>query len=86
MTYYTNDPINTLFDVTSTLGNVGLSTGIINGSLSTFPKMLLIFLMWLGRLEIIPILLTIQICFETFNQSVKLAKRSFKRKMNKTNT
>ena len=82
MTYYTNDPINTLFDVTSTLGNVGLSTGIINGSLSTFPKILLIFLMWLGRLEIIPILLTIQIGFETFDQSLKLIKRKIRRKIN----
>ena len=82
MTYYTNDPINTLFDVTSTLGNVGLSTGIINGSLSTFPKIILIFLMWLGRLEIIPILLTIQIGFETFDQSLKLIKRKIRRRMN----
>ena len=82
MTYYTNDPINTLFDVTSTLGNVGLSTGIINGSLSTFPKILLIFLMWLGRLEIIPILLTIQIGFETIDQSLKLIKRKIRRRIN----
>ena len=82
MTYYTNDPINTLFDVTSTLGNVGLSTGIINGSLSTFPKIILIFLMWLGRLEIIPILLTIQIGFETFDQSLKLIKRKIRRRIN----
>ena len=85
MTYYTNDPINTLFDVTSTIGNVGLSTGIINGSLGTIPKLLLIFLMWLGRLEIIPILLTIQIGFETFNQSLKLLKRKIKRKTKKDN-
>ena len=85
MTYYTNDPINTLFDVTSTLGNVGLSTGIINGSLSTFPKILLIFLMWLGRLEIIPILLTIQIGFETFDQSLKLIRRKIRRKINNGN-
>ena len=82
MTYYTNDPIKTLFDVTSTIGNVGLSTGIINGSLSTFPKILLIFLMWLGRLEIIPILLTIQIGFETFDQSLKLIRRKIRRKIN----
>ena len=82
MSYYTNDPFNTLFDVTSTIGNVGLSTGIINQGLNPVPKVLLIFLMWLGRLEIIPILLTMQICFETFNQSVKLVKRSIKRKIN----
>ena len=58
MTFYTDNPINALFDVTSTIGNVGLSTGVINGSLDPVPKVVLIFLMWLGRLEIIPILLT----------------------------
>jgi trk system potassium uptake protein TrkH len=82
MTFYTNDPINSLFDVTSTIGNVGLSTGMINGSLATLPKIMLIFLMWLGRLEIIPILLTIQLGFRTFDQSLKLAKRKFKRIIN----
>lgn len=83
MTYYTNDPFNTLFDVVSTLGNVGLSTGIISGKLSTVPKLVLIFLMWLGRLEIIPILLTIQIGFETIDQSFKLVKRGIRRRIGK---
>ena len=82
MTYYTNDPINSLFDVTSTIGNVGLSTGIINGSLSAFPKVMLIFLMWIGRLEIIPVLLTIQLSFKTCDQSLKLIKRFLRRKIN----
>ena len=82
MTFYTNDPINSLFDVTSTIGNVGLSTGMINGNLATIPKIMLIFLMWIGRLEIIPILLTIQLGFRTFDQSLKLAKRKFRRIIN----
>lgn len=82
MTFYTNNPINSLFDVTSTIGNVGLSTGIINGKLATIPKIMLIFLMWIGRLEIIPILLTIQLGFRTFDQSLKLAKRKFRRIIN----
>ena len=76
MTYFTNDPINTLFDVTSTIGNVGLSTGIIDGSLGPIPKILLIFLMWLGRLEIIPILLTMRLGITSFKHGVKLVKRS----------
>ena len=82
MTFYTNDPINSLFDVTSTIGNVGLSTGMINGNLATIPKIMLIFLMWIGRLEIIPILLTIQLGYRTFEQSLKLAKRKFRRIIN----
>ena len=81
LTFYTNDPIMTLFDVTSTIGNVGLSTGIVNGSLDPFPKLVLIFLMWLGRLEIIPILLTIRLGFGTFGQSLKLVKRTIRKRI-----
>ena len=81
MTSYTNDPINTLFDVTSTLGNVGLSTGIINGNLPDFPKVLLIFLMWIGRLEIIPVLLTIKLGLNSFEVFSKRVKKSCKNKM-----
>lgn len=76
MTFYTNNPMDALFDVTSTIGNVGLSTGLINGSLDTVPKIVLIFLMWLGRLEIIPILLTIKLGYGSFKQSLKLLKKS----------
>lgn len=76
MTFYTDNPINALFDVTSTIGNVGLSTGVINGSLDTIPKIMLIFLMWLGRLEMIPILLTIKLGYGSFKQALKLLKRS----------
>ena len=81
MTCYTNDPINTLFDVTSTIGNVGLSTGIINGNLPDFPKVLLIFLMWIGRLEIIPVLLTIKLGLNSFEVFSKRVKKSCKNKM-----
>lgn len=83
MTYYTNNPINALFDVTSTIGNVGLSTGIINGSLDTVPKILLIFLMWIGRLEIIPVLLAIKLGVETFEQKLELVKILLKNKIKK---
>ena len=76
MSFYTDNPINALFDVTSTIGNVGLSTGVINGSLDPVPKVMLIFLMWIGRLEIIPILLTLKLGYGSFKQSLKLIKRS----------
>ena len=81
MMFFTHDPINTLFDVTSTIGNVGLSTGIINGDLDTIPKILLIFLMWIGRLEILPVLITFRLGIDTFAQSLKIIKRSLKRKI-----
>ncbi|KPK33458.1 MAG: hypothetical protein AMS24_01105 [Chlamydiae bacterium SM23_39] len=50
-------PINVLFDIASALGNVGMSTGIVNVTLSIFQKSIFIFLMWIGRLEIIPIII-----------------------------
>ena len=83
MTYYTNDPINALFDTTSTIGNVGLSTGVINAGLDPIPKVLLIFLMWLGRLEIIPVLLSMVLGLYTVVQSAKVLKKSIKRKINR---
>ena len=48
--------IDIFFDVTSALSNVGLSTGVAIESLKSFSKIVFILLMWLGRLEIIPIL------------------------------
>ena len=42
--------------------NNGLSTGIVWGGLPIPAKLTLIFLMWIGRLEIIPIL----VVFRTF--------------------
>ena len=46
-----------LFEVASAQGNVGLSTGITHPQMPTLAKLLLSFHMWLGRLEIIPVLI-----------------------------
>lgn len=56
MTLYGYDPFTALFDVISIQSNNGLSTGIVFGGLPTPLKLTLIFLMWIGRLEIIPVL------------------------------
>ena len=48
--------IDVLFEVASAQGNVGLSTGITGPSMSPVAEVMLIFNMWIGRLEIIPIL------------------------------
>ena len=49
-----------MFEVASAQGNVGLSVGITGPSMSTLSKLALCFNMWIGRLEIIPILMFIR--------------------------
>lgn len=51
--------LDLLFDAASALSNVGLSSGITNSDLFWGSKIVLIMLMWLGRLEIIPILVLV---------------------------
>ena len=45
-----------LFEVASAQGNVGLSTGITGPDMAQINKLILSFHMWIGRLEIIPVL------------------------------
>ncbi|MEM5830912.1 MAG: potassium transporter TrkG, partial [Candidatus Aenigmatarchaeota archaeon] len=53
--FYTNSLEKSLFDIASVLSTSGFSTGLINLSLPLELKILMIFLMILGRIEIIPI-------------------------------
>lgn len=46
-----------ILEVASALGSVGLSTGITHPDLHSMGKLILIVFMWMGRLEIIPVLL-----------------------------
>ncbi|MHC1626363.1 MAG: potassium transporter TrkG, partial [Methanoculleaceae archaeon] len=56
------EPINAfsdtdiLFDVVSALCNVGLSTGFVSPDMAFSSKCLFIFLMWAGRLEVLPVI------------------------------
>jgi trk system potassium uptake protein TrkH len=52
-----------LFEIASAQGNVGLSVGITHPLMPTLAKLLLSFHMWLGRLEIIPVLIIIRTIF-----------------------
>jgi len=47
---------NIIFEVCSAQGNVGLTAGITSISMTGIEKMMLILNMWVGRLEIIPII------------------------------
>jgi len=55
---------NGLFEVASAQGNVGLSSGITGPeSLPTIGKVAFLFHMWIGRLEIIPVLVMLRTVF-----------------------
>ena len=45
-----------IFEAASAIGNVGLSAGIAGADLGWFGKLTLMLLMWIGRLEIVPVL------------------------------
>jgi len=47
-------PLDSLFDVASAVGTVGLSCGVVKESMPAFLKGILCIDMLLGRLEIIP--------------------------------
>ncbi|HHL40044.1 MAG TPA: TrkH family potassium uptake protein [Deltaproteobacteria bacterium] len=50
------EPSAAFFEVTSAAGTVGLSSGIVSPQLPPALKGVLIFLMWAGRLEFLPVL------------------------------
>ena len=63
---YGHDPFHSLFFTISMQGNVGLEIGQISQTLELPLKVIGIFNMWTGRLEIYPILITLRAFFEIF--------------------
>jgi trk system potassium uptake protein TrkH len=56
--YITSYPIEeVIFELVSGLSNCGLSTGFITAASPFSIKWIFIFLMWLGRLEIVPVII-----------------------------
>jgi len=51
--------VDAFFESASALGTVGLSTGVTSPGLSAGIKLLFIFEMWAGRLEILPVMMTL---------------------------
>ena len=53
-----------LFEVASVQGNVGLSSGIVDATIPSSLKATLLVTMWIGRLEIVPVLVSAQLLYE----------------------
>ena len=60
--------INSLFEIASAQGNVGLSVGITSPNMPSIPEILLIIGMWVGRIEIIPALVLFKAGFDLFKR------------------
>lgn len=65
---YGYDPFNSLFASMTLQGNNGLELGIITPALNPVIKIVSIFDMWTGRLEIYPVLITLRAGFEIFKR------------------
>ena len=63
-----HDPFRSLFDTMSIQGNVGLYLGEITHTTEMPLKLISIFNMWTGRLEIFPVLITFRAIFEIFKR------------------
>ena len=61
---YGNSFADSLFEVASAEGNVGLSVGITSAAMPVVEKITLILEMWFGRLEIFPILIMLADIFK----------------------
>lgn len=66
LSIYGYDPLNSFFEMASAQGNVGLSMGIVSPTMPDLAEIVMIFSMWIGRLEIIPVLVLLRGGIELF--------------------
>ena len=62
------DPFRSLFATISLQGNNGLELGIVNNTIHPILKLVCLFDMWTGRIEIYPVLITLRAFFEIFKR------------------
>jgi trk system potassium uptake protein TrkH len=53
--------VDSIFEVASAQGNVGLSTGIVVPTMPPLAEIFLIMNMWIGRIEILPVLVLVKL-------------------------
>lgn len=61
------DSSDIIFTVCASLGNAGINCGIIDPGLHYVSKLVIIMDMWIGRLEIIPVILLVRFMFKGFS-------------------
>lgn len=66
--FYGYEPFDSLFSVISLQGNNGLDVGILNNTLHPVLKIVSVLDMWVGRLEIYPMLVLFRGIFEIFKK------------------
>lgn len=65
--YFSQNMSATLFDLFSCIGNNGASCGMIGPQMPDYAKVVVFFVMWIARLEIIPVLIFLRGLFRGFN-------------------
>ncbi|MGL4669245.1 MAG: TrkH family potassium uptake protein [Methanobacteriaceae archaeon] len=75
LVFFGYEPMSSLFEIASAQGNVGLSMGITGPGTVLGAKIVMIITMWVGRLEIIPIIVILGGLLEIAKISIKKKKR-----------
>lgn len=57
--YFASDISATIFDLMNCVANTGASAGMIGAGMPEYAKILIIFVMWIARLEIIPVVILV---------------------------
>lgn len=65
--YFLGNMSATIFDLFSCIGNNGASCGMIGPLMPDYAKVIVFFVMWIARLEIIPVLILLRGLFKGFN-------------------
>ena len=63
-------PEEVIFELVSALSNAGLTVGLITASSPFAVKWIFIFLMWLGRLEIVPVIIVVMGIFKGIQDDI----------------
>ncbi|MFA7198653.1 MAG: TrkH family potassium uptake protein [Methanoculleus sp.] len=61
------DSSNVIFEVVSAMCNSGISTGFVSPDMTWPGKILFVLLMWIGRLEVIPVIMLVMGLFRRFD-------------------